>query len=270
LQFQPDSFTNNGAMTRWIDRLTGGPRIKDEMYVHLDDKLGSRRAAEVVLPLIRARVPMRSLLDVGCGVGSWLAAAKTLGVDDVLGVDIDYLDTALLKIPASQYRAFDLRQPLVLERSFDVALALEVAGYLPPECAETLVGSLTRAAPVVVFSSAIPFQDSSGIQTNQQWPEYWARLFAARNYQVVDCLRRPLWSDPTISWWFSQNMLMFVREDVLAASPQLVKDREHTYPEQLSLVHPEFYLSKRPLRALVADVVPAAKLAVQRRLGKAE
>ncbi len=253
-----------------LDRLTGGRRIKNEMYEQLDDVLGSRRAAEVVLPLVRERVPVRSIVDVGCGVGSWLAAATAMGVDDVLGVDIDYLDKSLLKIPLEKYRTSDLRQPLVLERSFDLALALEVAGYLPPESATTIVESLTRAAPVVLFSSAIPFQDNSGIQPNQQWPGYWAELFEARGYVVIDCLRRKLWSDPTISWWFSQNMLLFVREDVIAASPQLQEDRRHTYREQLSLVHPDMYLSKRPLRVLLSDVPPAVKLAVQRRLGKAE
>lgn len=257
-------------MKALLERLTGNRRIKGEMYEQLDDLLGSRRAAEVVLPMVRERVAVRSIVDVGCGVGSWLAAAKAQGIEDVLGVDIDYLDTSLLKIPLSQYRTSDLRQPLVLDRTYDLALALEVAGYLPPESAATIVESLTRAAPVVLFSSAIPFQDNSGIQPNQQWPDYWAKLFAARGYGVIDCLRRKLWNDPTISWWFSQNMLLFVREDVIAASPQLQHDREHTYPEQLSLVHPDMYMSKRPLRVLLSDVPPAVKLAVQRRLGRAE
>lgn len=35
-----------------------------------------------------------SVVDVGCGVGTWLAAFAQHGVDDVLGVDGDYVARA--------------------------------------------------------------------------------------------------------------------------------------------------------------------------------
>jgi hypothetical protein len=61
-------------------------------------------------------------------------------------------------------------------RTFDLAICLEVAEHLPPEAAEGFIDSLTRLAPVVLFSAAITFQVGNQ-HLNGQWPDYWATLF---------------------------------------------------------------------------------------------
>src|SRR5579862_3100091 len=66
-----------------------------------------------------------------------------------------------------------LDRPFNLGRSFDLAMSFEVAEHLPPDAAKGFVDSLTRLAPLVLFSAAIPFQGGVG-HINEQWPEYWA------------------------------------------------------------------------------------------------
>src|SRR6516165_4446730 len=70
---------------------------------------GSRRSAEETIPLVLRLIQPRSVIDVGCGVGSWLAVCKELGVTDVLGVDGSWADKKKLEIPEDQFRVFDLR-----------------------------------------------------------------------------------------------------------------------------------------------------------------
>lgn len=41
-------------------------------------KSGSYRSARVIVPLLRALVPVKSVCDVGCGVGGWLRAFQEL------------------------------------------------------------------------------------------------------------------------------------------------------------------------------------------------
>lgn len=241
--------------------------MTDDLYADLDERLGSRRSARVVLPIIFEHARPASVIDVGCGVGSWLAVSKELGVRDVLGVDVPMMNRALLKFEPAEYIGHDLALPFKAPRMFDLALSLEVAAYLPPTAARTFVTSLTAAAPMVLFSSAIPFQDLSGSSPNQQWPEYWIKLFDERGFDVIDCVRQRCWNNDDVEWWFAQNTFLYVRRDYLAQHEALKRLKE-TSPLPLPLVHPRMFLSQKPLHAHLAGLRFAAKIAVKNRISR--
>lgn len=241
-------------------------RFSQDLYENLDDSLGSRRSAKEVIPLVLELIQPQSVIDVGCGVGSWLAVFKEFGVQDILGVDVDYIDRKFLKIPEEKFFPFDLKKPLEIDRIFDLVICLEVAADLPSECAEMLVNYLTKLGPIVLFSSAVPFQDDSGLRINQQWPEYWVSHFRQKGYVVIDCLRKKIWNNHNVQWWFAQNMLLFVRQDYLESSELLQREFENTCTSQLSMIHPEMYLAKRVFRSVVAQLPIAAMNALRRRL----
>src|ERR671925_1539421 len=119
---------------------------------------GSLRSARRVLPHLVQLVSPRSVVDVGCGVGTWLKAAMELGVEDILGLDGDYVDRAMLQIPSAQFTPVDLTRPFRLPRTFDAALSLEVAEHLPESSAVDFVESLASLSNVILFSAAIPGQ----------------------------------------------------------------------------------------------------------------
>ena len=48
---------------------------------------GSRKSAEAIVPLLIEMVAPRSVVDVGCGIGTWLSVFRARGVSDILGVD---------------------------------------------------------------------------------------------------------------------------------------------------------------------------------------
>jgi SAM-dependent methyltransferase len=202
---------------------------------------GSMRSADVIVPLVLRLLPLRSVVDVGCGEGAWLAAFQRLGVDDMLGVDGGHVDPNLLQIPKDRFHAADLSKPLNLPRTFDLAVSLEVAEHLPANCAGQFVDSLTRLAPAVLFSAAIPFQGGNH-HVNEQWPDKWAELFKERGYVPVDSVRKRVWQDEAVEWWYAQNALLFVSIELLARNPSLKSEFERTNPEQLRLVHPRQYL----------------------------
>jgi SAM-dependent methyltransferase len=191
--------------------------------------------------MVCALLRPRQVVDVGCGLGAWLAAFREAGVVDCLGIDDASVDRSRLVLPAEQFRAHDLSQPFAVERTFDLALCLEVAEHLPAASAEHLVGSLVRLAPVVLFSAAIPFQGGDN-HINEQWPEYWAARFRAHNFLAIDYFRRHLWQDERVMWWYAQNLLLYARADVLLAHPGLVRAFAETNRNQLALVHPQRYL----------------------------
>jgi SAM-dependent methyltransferase len=213
---------------------------------------GSRRSAHVIAPMVLRLVQPKSIVDVGCGDGTWLSVFREMGVSDVFGLDGDYLDRRQLQIPQDQFRATDLSSPFGLSRSFDLAISLEVAEHLPPQSAEGFVGSLTQLAPVVLFSAAIPGQGGTQ-HLNEQWPDYWVTLFKAHNYLPIDCIRGMVWGNRQVEWYYAQNVLCFAKADRLREDSELRRAYEKTNLQQLALVHPERFL--QPFRCGMRDAL---------------
>jgi SAM-dependent methyltransferase len=200
----------------------------------------------VIAPLLAEITRCRSVIDVGCGDGSWLVALRNNGVTDLLGVDGDHVRSSGLKIPTDQFHAADLSRPLVIPRRFDLAMSLEVAEHLPESAAEGFVSALTRLSDFVVFSAAVPNQGGVN-HVNEQWPTYWAALFAEAGFTPVDCFRRRIWNDARVAFWYRQNILLFVRGDRVSETQQLANAHRATDPALLSLVHPEALAYKQTL-----------------------
>jgi SAM-dependent methyltransferase len=194
----------------------------------------SSRSAAVVVPLVHDMLKPASVLDVGCGTGTWLQVWMELGVTDLMGLDGPYVSHDRLRVPAENYLAVDLTESLDLGRSFDLVSCLEVAEHIDSSHARTLVHTLTRHGDIVLFSAAVPGQPGTH-HVNSAWPSYWVQLFGEQGWQVLDLLRAKLWQDERIGWCYRQNLLLFV-------SPQgraLPSRFEHAgSPMQLDIAHP--------------------------------
>lgn len=204
-----------------------------------DQSLGSRRSADTVLPIVKGMVEPASVVDVGCGVGTWLASWRALGVTDVLGLDGAWVDSAMLQIPPACFRSHDLTQPIHLERSFDLAMSLEVAEHLDARHADDFVAGLAGLAPIVLFSAAIPGQGGRH-HVNEQWPDYWSEKFARHGYRAVDCVRRRVWTAP-IDYCYAQNTFLYAASHALESNAALRAELQANGCAPLSLVHPEHY-----------------------------
>ena len=204
----------------------------------------ARESAKEIVPVLLAMSGVRSVVDVGCGIGTWLAVFVSHQVEDVLGFDGPHLDGTTLEIPSDRFRAWDLEERLPIDRTFDLACCLEVAEHLSEQRANTLVDDLARLAPIVLFSAAIPLQGGIG-HVNEQWPTYWVEKFAHRGLVVIDAIRPEIWDNDRVAMWYSQNCLLFATEDALRANPRLLDARAATNVGQLNLVHPSLYLLHR-------------------------
>jgi SAM-dependent methyltransferase len=196
---------------------------------------GSMESARVTVPLVLEEIEARSVVDVGCGLGAWLAVFREHGVENLLGYDGPWVDRSRLLVTPGEFRAADFHEPLTVDRWFDLAVCLEVAHLLEPKHAERFVESLVSLSDVVLFSAAIPGQ--GGLHhVNEQWPSYWAELFRSRGYVATDPFRAALWEHPDVKWWFAQNIVCYVTPSALERLPGLARARCATAP--LPLVHP--------------------------------
>jgi SAM-dependent methyltransferase len=225
---------------------------------------GSLLSARQVVPELIQLLQPRSVVDLGCGTGAWLAAFQEKGIAEIQGFDGSYVDRKTLLIPQDRFQPHDLTQPLRLDHKFDVAISVEVAEHLPASAAATFIESLTALSDVIVFSAAIPLQGGEH-HVNEQWPEYWRDLFQARGFKVIDCLRRKFWDNRDVERWYRQNLLLYVKEDRLRTSPQLQAEYEKTKDAPLALVHPAVYLA--PAVSAVLRMFPRSLLSgIRRRL----
>jgi SAM-dependent methyltransferase len=202
---------------------------------HFYDELASdvRTSADAVVPIIVDLLRPQSVLDVGCGRGTWLASFVRNGVTDISGVDGPHVSPQDLEIDPSQFVACDLREALTLGRSFELAISLEVAEHLPLAVADAFVESLVRHAPAVLFSAAVPGQGGAG-HVNEQWQSAWAARFNSRGYAALDVLRPSIWSDARVAYWYAQNAILYVdptRYPRLQAKDDFILD----------VVHPRLY-----------------------------
>ena len=176
---------------------------------------GSLRSAKVVIPLLQELLPqtVTAVLDVGCGVGSWLAVWKQRGCR-VTGVDGDYLPRKALLVDDDEFVAADLRSGLALGRRFDLVQCLEVAEHLPPAAAPGLVRDLCRHADLVLFSAAPPGQGGAN-HVNEQPYGYWRDHFQGQGFALYDVLRPRLAGQRRVAPWYRYNSFLYVREDAL-------------------------------------------------------
>jgi len=199
---------------------------------------GSRRSADRVAALIVGLFAPRSIVDVGGGTGHWAAAFIDHGVSETLTVDGPWVPQDVRVVSPDRFREQDLAAMQAIGGQFDLALCLEAAEHLPESAAPGLVEALTDAAPVIVFSAALPGQGGDG-HINERLPSYWAALFAARGYACHTGLRSRIWRDEAIEVWYRQNLLCFVRQSELPRWRGVLGDAVAPDDPRLDVAHPE-------------------------------
>lgn len=215
------------------DLVTGG---RDFLELPSGDAASSAR---VIVPLIMELLPgTRSVVDVGCGNGLWLAEFKEAGVTEILGFgDGSEPENFRLEIDSNEFVAMDLQQPsFPIARRFDLCLCLEAATRLTPQASQSLIHNLCSLSDIVLFCSGVPEREVIN-NANERWPSYWAEIFAANGFNAADIVRERIWYDRRVSWRYRQSTLLFASSlglRRLGTSPGL-----QGFP--LDVVHPECF-----------------------------
>ena len=207
-------------------------------------KDGSFKSAEGILPVVNKFVHPRNVIDVGCGVGTWLAVWKKIFGVEVHGIDGDYVDRSQLFIDEKFFHPTNLEKRIILKRRFDLVESLEVAEHLSPERADSFVEDLTKLSDVILFSAAIPAQGGTN-HVNEQWQSYWAKKFSRFGYVAIDCVRPEVWKRADVEFWYSQNIFIYAKSSELYRYPELQEFYlKHRGAKIFDAVHPTTWINR--------------------------
>lgn len=167
-------------------------------------------AARVVQEWLDIQFNPESVIDLGCGAGTFLTLFQYRGIF-ALGIDAE--DTAQEHL--TNFMQYDLTQPLIVSKKFDLALCLEVIEHIEQKYERVLINSISNAADVIIFSGAKPGQVGEH-HVNCNTKEYWLALFKAKgielwqekNEQLKELLKAKEFDTCP---WLRENMMLLHR-----------------------------------------------------------
>lgn len=210
------------------------------MKFHYPAEVYNTNSASLVLPILKNDLPhVGSIVDFGCGIGTWLKVAEEVWEVDCMGVDNqDYSNQFC--ISERSYKKVDLTSEIRLDKHFDLAFCLEVAEHIPKEFSDSLIKNLVENADVILFSAAIPHQGGFG-HINEVWSDYWISIFSKYHFVPFDLLRPLIWNIKDVEYYYRQNIVLFCKENNEAYNQFISKGISPSYN---SYVHPDLYMQK--------------------------
>lgn len=153
-----------------------------------------------------AELGIKSVLDLGCGPGFYLAGFKEAGyICD--GFDgnphTEQLTKGLAKVA-------DLSKALVLDNQYDCVLSLEVGEHIPKDYTQIFLENVTsHTNKYVILSWAVPGQNGDG-HVNCQTNEYVSGEMLKKGFNRLTFFEKVL-RDSAKFFWFKNTLMVFKR-----------------------------------------------------------
>lgn len=142
--------------------------------------------------LMPFKQPFPTVIDVGCGIGDYVAWFNQNGVKSQ---GIEGSEAAKEFFVSDDICIWDLRISFDSlygrKASYDVVMSLEVAEHIEPEYVNDYVDNLCSLGNQILISAASPGQKGHG-HVNCQPRSYWEGLFFEKGY-IADQQHEELW-----------------------------------------------------------------------------
>ncbi len=209
------------------------------------------RSPEVIVPMLYEIIQPKNVIDIGCGVGTFLYAFKKIGVNEVMGLDGDWVNKKLLAkyLEPDEFKSINLSEFVDVKKKYDLAICLEVAEHIAEEYSDNLVKTLVNASDVIIFSAASPYQQGQH-HINEQWPDYWINKFLKHDFHFLDILRSAFWNNSEVDFWYKQNMFLVMHKDYLLDEKRVCDLKKNDFN---NIIHPDAFIKRSKLLLKIID-----------------
>jgi SAM-dependent methyltransferase len=174
------------------------------------DQIADEEAApaERLAKWISSALPPGSVLDIGCGPGTYVDALRTFGIA-ARGIDVD--DRVKGKKHLRYQSLFDLDDT----DKADTVICLEVAEHIEELQADRVAAQVARCVnQTLIWTAAQPGQGGIG-HINCQTREYWEKKLSeqglVRNREKETDMLEFIIQGPHMGW-FRNNVMLFERQ----------------------------------------------------------
>ena len=209
-------------------------KYDEKFYATRDGK--TSYAARTILKMVFDKRDIKTVVDFGCGVGTWLKTAEEYGADHTVGIEGEWIDHNLFTAKG-ELKVSDFEKPIELEKRFDLAICLEVAEHITPTSAHRFISDLCKSSDLILFSAAVAGQGGRG-HVNEQNQSYWVELFMSKGYKCFDVIRPVIWNDNDIDVWYRQNSFVFSKDPSAFSVSQ-----DTDFP--VDIIHPDLFRTYR-------------------------
>lgn len=210
----------------------------DQFYEYNLKSSGS--SADIVFPLICEKFSPRSIVDFGCGRGTWLNAAHKRGVKELVGLDGAWNKDKQINSEIKFLELKDHKQ--VEDKKYDLAISLEVFEHLDLQFCSDLIDTMTACSDIIIFSAAFVAQRGTE-HINEQYPSFWANQFIKRGFKAYDMFRPQLWGKQNVDYCYQQNMFLYVSEECTQYD-NVLRDFQISNIAFMDTMHPGIYLNR--------------------------
>ncbi len=191
----------------------------------------SYQSAKAVLTKLSSYIKPHSVIDLGCGSGTWCRAAAELWEIPVTGIDQHAYYDCHMHIPETQYRQLDIRKELCNYRA-ELTICVEVIEHIDEAYEDIVLDNICSTSDNVLFSGALPFQGGTG-HINEKPYSYWVDKFSARGFGLDERLRNGIWHNDAIAIWYRNNIMLLQKNNY---RPKLNSPLDIIHPDMLKRI----------------------------------
>jgi len=163
---------------------------------------------------IYKKLKPQSIIDLGCGVGSYLEGAFKAGCEDIKGIEISYDDVQKYIVnsifPYISYG--DITENILIKEKFDCVLSIEVAEHIDPQKTDNFIKSLINCSKKhIILTAAPPGQRGTG-HINLREKSFWIKAIeekgAVYNEELVEQFKNK-WKEFNVPKYILKNLMVF-------------------------------------------------------------
>jgi len=189
--------------------------LRQRKYLYNNSGINSYLDAKEIIPLIVNIIEnIKSIVDLGGGLGGWCKALEEYGIKNVICIDHPSIELNKLLIDKEKFIPCDFEKeyPPIIES--DLAISIEFAEHISEKHSLKIIDYLTSCSKIILFSAAVPGQGGLG-HINEQWPSYWLDRFLDRAYYFLDIIRPHIIGNEKLPLYIRQNLFLIVHKDFI-------------------------------------------------------